>query len=1363
MSSRMKGTANGDIMEPNSYKMEDVSLENGRDETVSSKDGHSPQPVVKDDTADIERAKNGRKTGKEPAERIPFFQLFRFADKLDVLLMLVGTLVMAGLGVLIPINLYYFGELMTQFITYETSQFANSTNISRCLAESAQNATSEQLTSEQLLEIIINSYLAAFIAFGVSGFAAGYIGISLWTWTGERQIRRIRSTYFEAVMRQSVGWFDVHKPGELNTRMVENMQSLSEGFGDKMATCIQWITTFISGYVMSFVVGWKITLVLLTACPLMIFIIGASNRFLMKMVRKELAAYAKAGAVAEETFSAIRTVAAFGGEKKAEEQYGANIEAAHKEGVRKGTIGGSIGGLVSLVLFCACGLTLWYGAKLVREECLDTGAILQSFFGVFMGSTALGYAGPVIENINKARVAAAALFKTIDAHVEIDSSSEEGLKPAQLEGNVEFRNVQFSYPSRQDLKILDNLNLSVKKGQTVALVGESGCGKSTTIQLLQRFYEAAEGSVLIDGQDLKSYNLTWLRNYMGIVSQEPALFDTTIGENIRLGAKWGDEVTQEQIETAAKQANCYDFISKLPKKFETSVGEGGVQLSGGQKQRIAIARALIRNPVILLLDEATSALDTQSEAIVQDALDKASKGRTTIVIAHRLSTVRGADRIFAFQKGQVHEKGTHEELMNMKGIYYSLVMRQVQKEREEAEENEHDLMKVRNNKNLSYAIEDNEDSAQVQLQPNGHTLDRSGSLKQTKRQDSTRSEKISVSDLGNLELHAGEAKTITMEEKERRKDIKRAAKMSMIDLLKMNGPEWHFILGGAIAAMLAGTAHLALVVLLSAFVGALALPDPEEQKAQVAIISGLCALFGLVNAILLAIQSSCFATSGERLTRRLRQQSFAVIVKQEISYFDMEENAIGLLASRVASDASLVKGATGQRVGIIIQSLSTVIAALTVSFFYMWELTLAIMLFAPVMMGAGKFQQNLFKGYSALGKASIEQGGKLAQEAISNMRTVTSLNRQRHFTGKLCEHFKLRYKENIKKCFVNGIAFGVSQSMIFFMYALCFGFGGYLAVCNCLPWRSEPLQFFHILRVFGLVTFGSQAVGRNFGNLADMDRAKFAAYKIKKLLSRVTAIDPTTTEGVIPPKAEGEINFEDVKFCYPTRQAVQVLQGVSFTVNKGETVALVGSSGCGKSTSVSLLERFYDSSSGHLTIDGRDIKSLNVQWLRHQLGLVSQEPTLFDTSIAENIAYGDNTREVPMPEIIQAATKANIHKFIVSLPQGYETNVGNKGVQLSGGQKQRIAIARALVRNPAILLLDEATSALDTESEKVVQEALDEAMRGRTAVVIAHRLSTIRNADKIGVLENGKVVEFGSHEQLLEKKGFYFDLINAQL
>ena len=285
-------------------------------------------------------------------------------------------------------------------------------------------------------------------------------------------------------------------------------------------------------------------------------------------------------------------------------------------------------------------------------------------------------------------------------------------------------------------------------------------------------------------------------------------------------------------------------------------------------------------------------------------------------------------------------------------------------------------------------------------------------------------------------------------------------------------------------------------------------------------------------------------------------------------------------------------------------------------------------------------------------------------------------------------------------------------------------------------------------------------VGYSFAFTADFNKAMVAAARVFQLLDRKPLIDTNPSVGLKLNQVDGNVKLRDAEFTYPTRQNIQILNRLNLSLKAGESIALVGESGCGKSTVIQLIQRFYDVNQGSLELEGNNIQSLNLPYVRSKLGIVSQEPVLFDRSIAENIQYGDNERTVSMEEVIDAARKANIHNFVAALPEGYDTKVGGKGTQLSGGQKQRVAIARALVRNPRILLLDEATSALDTESEKVVQDALDAAQVGRTSITIAHRLSTIKNVDQIYIIEKGQITEHGTHNQLLEQQGSYFKLWN---
>lgn len=455
-----------------------------------------------------------------------------------------------------------------------------------------------------------------------------------------------------------------------------DLDKMKEGIGEKVGIFSFLIMTFVFGIIASFFYGWKLTLVVLICCPFIIISTAMVAKIQSSLTEKELEAYSGAGGVAEEVFSGIRTVLAFSGEAKESKRFAKLLVPAEITGRKKGLYSGIGAGTMWFIIYACYAVAMWYGVKLILADRGEevrhyTPAVLVIvLFGIIMGAQNLGFSSPHVEAFATAKGAAQSVFSIIDRKSEVDPMSEHGLKPLEVIGNIEFEGLHFHYPARPDVQILKGLTLSVKAGQTVALVGASGCGKSTLLQLMQRFYDPLNGLVKLDGRDLRGLNVGWLRAQIGVVGQEPVLFATTIGENIRYG---NPKATQKDIEDAARMANCHDFITKLPKGYDTLVGERGAQMSGGQKQRIAIARALVRNPKILLLDEATSALDPTSERRVQDALEMASKGRTTLVVSHRLSTVTNADKIVFVKDGAVAEEGTHDELMAKKGLYCQLV------------------------------------------------------------------------------------------------------------------------------------------------------------------------------------------------------------------------------------------------------------------------------------------------------------------------------------------------------------------------------------------------------------------------------------------------------------------------------------------------------------------------------------------------------------------------------------------------------------------------------------------------------------------------------------------------------------------
>nr|XP_014352475.1 PREDICTED: multidrug resistance protein 1-like isoform X1 [Latimeria chalumnae] len=1195
-------------------------------------------------TENTENATDGleeKKQKKQKPKMVGPLQVFKFADRLDILLIIVGTLASVTHGVCLPLLTILFGDMTNGFICV-TDPVAKSLNTTNC---------SHLPFEEQITEFCIY-----FVMLGILVLIFAYMQISFWVLSAARQTRRMRQAFFHAVLRQEISWFDTSKTGELNMRLTDDINKINDGIGDKVGQLLQNYSTFMTGIIVGFMKGWQLTLVILATSPLIALSAGLCSRVVITLTNQELSAYAKAGAVAEEAFSAIRTVFAFGGQKVEIERYQKNLGQAKSIGVKKEVTAQLANGFAYLIIYLCYGLGFWYGTTLILDNSgYAIGEVLTVLFSVLFAAYSVGQASPYLEAFSIARGAAYSIFEIINQKPKIDSFSPDGYKPDYIKGTVEFKNVHFSYPSRSDMKILKGLSLKVNSGQTVALVGNSGCGKSTTVHLLQRFYDPEEGVITIDGHDIRSLNVRHFREFIGVVSQEPVLFATTIANNIRYGC---ENVTDEEIERAAKEANAYDFIMKLPNKFDTLVGERGTQLSGGQKQRIAIARALVRNPKILLLDEATSALDTESEAMVQAALEKSVKN--------------------------IEEDATTEIIDCKNEIKQSSLIRA-------------------HSKKLSI---------------------RSTSQKETAE-----------------------------DTKEKKED---PPSISFLKILKLNKSEWPYIALGTFAALINGGVHPAFSIIFSKIIMIFAGTNKEEIKRQSDIYSIIFAVIGVVAFIIFFLQGFMYGRSGEILTMRLRSMAFKAMLHQDIAWFDDEKNNTGALTTRLATDASNIKTATGSRLGLIAQNLSSMGLSIIVSFAYGWKMTLLIVDIAPLIIFAGILEVRALTGFATRNKQELEKSGKIATEVAENIRTVVSLTREKRFQSMYEESLQGPQRSAQRKAQVYGSCFALSQAFIYFTYAAAFRFGAYLITVDQIDTES-------VFIVFNLMVYGSLALGQTISFAPDYAKAKSAAAHIFALLEQEPAVDGYSDKGLKPDTCNGTVEFRNISFNYPSRPDIPVLEGLSLQIKKGQTVALVGGSGCGKSTTVQLLERFYDPLQGQVLVDGVDAKMLNIQWLRSQIGIVSQEPVLFDCSIAENIAYGISSHKVSLEEIEDAAKAANIHSFIEQLPENYNTCVGDKGTHLSGGQKQRIAIARALLRQPKILLLDEATSALDTESEKVVQEALDFARQGRTCIVIAHRLSTIQNADVIVVIKNGKVVEQGDHQQLLAKRAYYFNLVNAQV
>ncbi|KAF8565941.1 hypothetical protein P879_05528 [Paragonimus westermani] len=779
--------------------------------------------------------------------------------------------------------------------------------------------------------------------------------------------------------------------------------------------------------------------------------------------------------------------------------------------------------------------------------------------------------------------------------------------------------------------------------------------------------------------------------------------------------------TQAEIQRAAKLANAHDFIVQLPEAYATWISEGGGSMSGGQKQRIAIARALLRDPQILLLDEATSALDTRSERVVQAALDQARFGRTVIMVAHRLTTVRDADKILVVDRGKVKETGTHEELVRLGGIYASMLQAQSTDDDETTEDSDGET---------STPIPTDTDT-------NSEHEKRRISSEETGTFGSIVSIRSSM-DIISEAFHFGKKKGYA---------IKR--------MMKYSSPEWGFTLGGCIGSTIAALATPAFLLLYSEIFGVFTLVRTDRIAAmrRTEFICGMMVMVAVIHLIGMCMEGYFFGVVGERLTRRLRDQLFHSIVHQEIAWFDRPENQPGVLTSRLATEATAVRNVSGFQLAILLEALVLLVSSFVIGFIDSWQITLLLLAFLPFMLLGGYMEYRALFDQDSEGEKK-SQRAQIAQEAFSACRTVTTFGLEEYFSEKFNATLEVDKKKSVKSTIIFSLLHALSRAVNYLAYAVAFPLGAYLIGQN-------QVDSFRVFRSFSAITFGLSSAGRVVAFIPDMRKASIAAKNIIQTLDRKSNIP--LDEGHEPDTPlDGRVEFRDVSFHYPTRPQNPVLKNFSHIIEASQTHALVGQSGCGKSTVLQLVLRYYDvlnpGRGSGIFVNGINVTKLAPRWLRQQIGLVSQEPNLFNMTIRENIAYGANFRDVTMNEIIEAAKQANIHDFILTLPEAYETVVGERGSQLSGGQKQRVAIARALLRQPRLLLLDEATSALDNESERVVQAALDQAMGSRTCMMVAHRLTTVEKSDLIIVLENGRVKERGTASALMATKGAYYAL-----
>ncbi|KAF1862868.1 hypothetical protein Lal_00009248 [Lupinus albus] len=1328
-----------------------------------------------------------------PPAAVPFSQLFACADRLDWFLMFVGSIAAAAHGTALVVYLHYFAKII---------------HVLRMDSQEVMLEEQFNRFSELALTIV-------YIAAGV--FTAGWIEVSCWILTGERQTAVIRSEYVQVLLNQDMSFFDTYgNNGDIVSQVLSDVLLIQSALSEKVGNYIHNMATFISGLVIGLVNCWQIALITLATGPFIVASGGISNIFLHRLAENIQDAYAEAASIAEQAVSYIKTLYAFTNESLAKYSYATSLQATLRYGILISLVQGLGLGFTYGLAICSCALQLWVGRFLVIHGKAHGGEIITALFAVILSGLGLNQAATNFYSFDQGRIAAYRLFEMISR--SSSSVNHDGTAPDSVQGNIQFRNVYFSYPSRPEIPILSEFYLTVPAKKAVALVGRNGSGKSSIIPLMERFYDPTLGEVLLDGENIKNLKLEWLRSQIGLVTQEPALLSLSIRDNIA----YGRDATMDQIEEAAKIARAHTFISSLEKGYDMQVGRAGLALNEEQKIKLSIARAVLLNPSILLLDEVTGGLDFEAERAVQEALDLLMLGRSTIIIARRLSFIRNADYIAVMEEGQLVEMGTHDELLSRGGLYVELLRCeeaaklpkrmpvrnykdtaafQIEKDssasRSLKEPSSPKMLKspsLQSRPNVSRAtggIFNLQESLKVLSSPpeemlkNGQALDDADKEPSIRRQDSFEMRlpelpKIDVqsvhqqtlndsdpespvsplltSDPQNERSHSqtfsrphshSDDDSVTMRE---RKDKQHRKPPSIRKLVELSFAEWLYAVLGSIGAAIFGSFNPLLAYFIGLVVTAYYRIDEEHHlQHEVNKWCLIIGCMGIVTVVANFLQHFYFGIMGEKMTERVRRMMFSAMLRNEIGWFDAEENSADNLSMRLANDATFVRAAFSNRLSIFIQDSAAVIVGLLIGALLHWRLALVAFATIPVLCLSAFAQKLWLAGFSRGIQEMHRKASLVLEDAVRNIYTVVAFCAG----NKVMELYRLQLNKIFKQSFLHGMAigfaFGFSQFLLFACNALLLW---YTAMCIKNGYIDPPTA----LKEYMVFSFSTFALVEPFGLAPYILKRRKSLISVFDIIDRVPKIDPDDSSALKPPNVYGSIELKNVDFCYPSRPEVLVLSNFSLKVSGGQTVAIVGVSGSGKSTIISLIERFYDPVAGQVILDGRDLKLYNLRWLRSHLGLIQQEPIIFSTTIRENIIYArHNANETEMKE---AARIANAHHFISSLPHGYDTHVGIRGVDLTPGQKQRIAIARVVLKNAPILLVDEASSSIESESSRVVQEALDTLIMGnRTTILIAHRATMMRHVDNIVVLNGGRIVEEGIHDSLAAKNGLYVQLM----
>ncbi|GAB3411035.1 ABC transporter ATP-binding protein [Flindersiella endophytica] len=1195
------------------------------------------------------------------------------------------------------------------------------------------------------------------VAFG-SGFARRFLGGKL-----ALDVQHIvRRDLFDSLAKLDGARQDELHTGQVVSRSISDIMMV-QGLLQMLPIMLGNLLLFVISLVVMFTLSPVLTLIALAVAPALLIIGYRTRSRLFPATWDAQQQAAEVAGIVDAAVTGVRVVKGFGQEQRELDKLERQVRALFSSRLRAvrmtsrysptlqavpllGQVGIlALGGYLAIQGHITLGTFLAFSAYLV--QLIAPTRMLSNFL-------VLG---------QQARASVIRVFEVIDSKPMLEEKPDAEDLPVGP-GAVELRDVTFGY-LRSD-PVLRNVSMRVEPGETLALVGTAGSGKSTISQLLPRFYDVHEGSILIDGRDVRDVTLSSLRARIGLVFEDSFLFSDSIRENIAYGRP---DATDEQIRAAARAAEAEDFIEDLPNGYDTVVGERGLTLSGGQRQRVALARALLSDPTLLVLDDATSAVDPQTEAEIHATLRQVMVERTTIIIAHRQSTLQLADRIAVLDEGKVVDTGTHAEL-NERCALYRLLLAGPGDDAEGIDAGELDSYvppATGSSNGLSNGLSNGSvNGAAREQQVDGVTP----SLWQ-------RSEEELESHLTRIRTNTGLGGGLgggmggggggggmggpgggwlsgmppTPELIEQVQKLPPATDVPNVDRKASEQADPGFNLVRTLRPF-SRSLLLALLLVAIGAIAALVLPllirhgvdaGVQQHAYAVVVVAALVAL-GVV-AVTWAVnigQTMVTGRTGERVLYALRIKLFAHLQRLGLDYYEREMT--GRIMTRMTTDIDALSTFLQTSLLTAVVAVLQFFGVLVALFFINWELALAVSAVLPVLIVATLIFRSKSRDAYQDAREKISVVNADLAENVAGMRVAQAFGREGRNAERFTDKSEAYRVSRLRAQRYMATYFPFVQFLNMVSAALVLGVGAGLVHDKALTAGALIAYLLYLDLFFSPVQQLSQVFD-------GYQQAQVGLRRISELL-RTPTMTPQAEEPVSLEKLSGEVILDDVHFHYDNAKG-DALDGMNLRIAAGQTVALVGETGAGKTTLVKLVARFYDPTGGAVRVDGYDLRDLDLASYRHRLGYVPQEPFLFPGTVRDAIAYG--RPEASDAEIEAAARAVGAHQMVSRMRDGYLHKVGERGRNLSAGQRQLLALARAYLVDPDILLLDEATAALDPATEALVIKATETLTRQRTTLLIAHRLTTAARADRIVVLHHGKVVEDGTHAELLAAGGRY--------